>query len=448
MAKLMVSVSGIRGIIGQGLTPEVMLHFAQAFGTYVQGGKVVLGRDSRVSGDMLKKAVVSGLLSVGCDILDIGVCPTPTTQLAVETHQAKGGIMITASHNPIMWNGLKLIGADGLFLDAEQGETVVALSRNKQFTFAEWDNIGIVLPYTKAVDEHLEAILNLDYLDVAKIKERKFKVVLDCICGAGVEMVPQLLLELGCTIIPLNCEATGLFPRMPEPLPENLTELCETVKKEQADLGIAVDPDSDRLALVSEKGLPLGEEKTLALAVKFILNKKAGPVAINASTSRMTEDIAQSHGIKVIRTKVGEINVAKKMREIGAVIGGEGNGGVILPDIHLGRDAPVGIALTLQHLAEFGGSMSELSDSLPHYVITKDKVELKNLDAASALNKIKDRYAGEKLDFTDGIKILRPSAWIHVRASNTEPIIRIIAEAPTEKESQALCNELKQSILN
>ncbi len=448
MSKLMVSVSGIRGIIGHGLTPEVALNFAQAFGTYVQGGKVVLGRDSRVSGDMLKKAVVSGLLSVGCDILDIGVCPTPTTQLAVETHKAKGGIMITASHNPIMWNGLKLIGADGLFLDAEQGETVVALSRNKQFTFAEWDNIGIVLPYTKAVDEHLEAILNLDYLDLAKIKEKKFKVVLDCICGAGVEMVPQLLHELGCTIIPLNCEATGLFPRMPEPLPENLTELCEIVKKEQADLGIAVDPDSDRLALVSEKGLPLGEEKTLALAVKFILSKKTGPVAINASTSRMTEDIAQSHGIKVIRTKVGEINVAKKMREIGAVIGGEGNGGVILPDIHLGRDAPVGIALTLQHLAEFGGTMSELSDSLPHYVITKDKVELKNLDAASALIKIKERYAGEKLDFTDGIKILRPSAWIHVRASNTEPIIRIIAEAPTEKESQALCNELKQCVLN
>jgi phosphomannomutase len=253
-----------------------------------------------------------------------------------------------------------------------------------------------------------------------------------------------LLGNLGCQIISLNCEPTGLFPRTPEPLPENLTELCKAVKSNKADLGIAVDPDSDRLALVSEHGIPLGEERTLALAVKFLLSKKSGPVVINASTSKATEDVAISAGSEVFRTKVGEINVAKKMREINSVIGGEGNGGVILPDIHLGRDAPVGVALILQYLAEFNGSISELNATLPQYYIVKDKVELTHLDPKSALSKLQDISANELLDFTDGIKILREKSWIHIRASNTEPIIRIIAEAPTEKEALDYCLEIKK----
>ncbi|MFQ5707335.1 MAG: phosphoglucosamine mutase [bacterium] len=439
---MMISVSGVRGIVGQGFTPEVALNFAQAFGTFVNGGKVVLGRDSRVTGEMLKNAVSSGLTSVGCDIIDVGVCPTPTTQLAVEKLNAAGGIMITASHNPIMWNGLKLIGADGLFLDAVQGQKVLEISRGQSYSHASWDQIGGVVRYDKSIEEHIEAILSLGYLDLAKIKERKFKVVLDCVCGAGANLVPLLLERLGCSVIGLNCEPTGLFPRNPEPVPENLSELCQAVRRENADLGIAVDPDSDRLALVSETGEPLGEERTLALAVKFVLGKKPGKVVINASTSRVTEDIAQEYHATVTRTKVGEIHVAKKMREIGAVIGGEGNGGVILPDVHLGRDAPVGIALTLQYLAEFGGTLSQLNAQMPNYVISKNKVELGNLNVEAALGKLRELYANETLDFTDGVKIVRADSWIHVRPSNTEPIMRVIAEASTREASEALCREV------
>lgn len=447
MAKLMVSVSGVRGVIGEGLTPEVVLRFAQAFGTYIEGRKVVLARDSRVSGEMIKSAVMSGLLSVGCDIIDIGIVPTPTTQMAVESLKARGGIMITASHNPIMWNGLKLLGHDGLFLDAEQGQEVLKISESEKFSFVGWNALGVQVTYSKAAQEHLKTILGLKYLDIAKIKARKLKVVLDCVCGAGSVIVPDLLTKLGCEVIPLHCEPTGLFPRDPEPLPESLGEICQVVKDRKADLGVVVDPDSDRLALVSDKGEPLGEERTLALAAKFILGRKKGSLVINASTSLATEDVGVAAGAEVVRTKVGEINVAKKMREIGAVIGGEGNGGVILPDVHLGRDAPVGVALTLQHLVEFGGPISELNDTIPHYVIVKDKVELGDMQPAAALEKIKTSYASEQLDFTDGIKILRDKSWVHVRASNTEPIIRVIAEAASEEQARSLCDELKQKVV-
>ncbi|RMF57628.1 MAG: phosphoglucosamine mutase [Calditrichaeota bacterium] len=441
----MVSVSGIRGVVGEGLTPEVATRFAQAFGTYLEGGKAVVGRDSRVSGEMLRDAVVAGLLSVGCDVLDIGVCPTPTTQMAVENLQVDGGIMITASHNPIMWNGLKLIAADGLFLDAEQGEAVLKVSEAREFPFAAWDKLGVSMPYSRAVEEHIDAILNLDYLDLERIRNRKFRVAVDCVCGAGANLVPQLLHELGCEIACINCEPTGLFPRNPEPLPENLAELGELVREENADLGLAVDPDSDRLALVSEKGEPLGEERTLGIAVKFILGKRQGPVVINASTSLATEEVARAAGAEVVRTKVGEIHVAKKMREVGAVIGGEGNGGVILPDLHLGRDAPVGIALLLQQLAEFGGTLSEFSQTLPQYHICKEKVELGALEPAEALKRLQERYAREKLDFTDGVKIVREKSWVHIRPSNTEPIMRIIAEAPSLEEARALCAEVRDN---
>ncbi len=443
MSNLMISVSGVRGIVGEGLTPEIVLNFGQAFGTFVKGGKVVLGSDSRVTGQLLKQAVSAGLLSVGCDILDIGVCPTPTTQIAVENLKAAGGVMITASHNPIMWNGLKLLGPDGLFLDAEQGEQVLQLSEKRHFTYSKWDKIGVQVHYSKAIDEHIEAILGLRYLNQDKIQERRFKVVADYVCGAGATLLPALLNELGCEVVALNEEPSGLFPHNPEPLPENLGTLCEAVRAEKADLGIAVDPDSDRLALVSEKGEPLGEERTLALAVKYILTKKSGPVVINASTSKATEDVARAAGSEIFRTKVGEINVAKKMREIKAAIGGEGNGGIILPDIHLGRDAPIGVALTLQHLADFGGSLSELNETLPRYVIMKEKIALGKIDAADALKRIQTLYSDDDLDLTDGVKILRNDSWVHVRPSNTEPIMRVIAEAPTAARAKSLCAEIR-----
>lgn len=444
MSTLMVSISGVRGIVGEGLTPEVVMNFAMAYGTFAKNGKVVVGRDPRVSGEMVKNAVVAGLLSVGCDIIDIGVCPTPTTQIAVEKLHAAGGIMITASHNPIMWNGLKLLDSSGLFLDAEQGEKILQISKTKNYPFKSWDKIGKLTKYDNAVQDHFQEILKLEYINIEKIRAREFKVVLDCVCGAGSVIIPELLEHFGCKITKLNCEPTGLFPRNPEPLPENLTEVCKAVKDNNADIGFVVDPDSDRLALISDKSEPMGEEKTLALVVKHFLTKKQGTVVINASTSRITEDVAREAGSEVIRTKVGEINVAKKMQEIDAAIGGEGNGGVILPDVHLGRDAPIGVALTLQHLAEFGGSISELEATLPKYVITKDKVALDNIDPKQALQKINNLYAHENLDFTDGIKILRDRSWIHIRASNTEPIIRVIAEAPTAEESKRLCAEIKE----
>ncbi|MFQ5770386.1 MAG: phosphoglucosamine mutase, partial [bacterium] len=316
------------------------------------------------------------------------------------------------------------------------------ITETHAYSFASWDKLGVTLRYSKANDEHIEAILKLKYINLEKIKARKFKVVLDCVCGAGSNLVPELLNQLGCATITLNCEPTGVFPRNPEPLPENLTELCAKVQKENADIGMAVDPDSDRLALVSEKGQPLGEEKTLAIAVKQVLSKKPGPVVINASTSRVTEDIAEKYGSSLQRTKVGEIHVAKKMREIGAVIGGEGNGGVILPDLHLGRDAPVGIALILQHLAESNKPISVINEHLPQYVITKKKIELGALEPKAVLEKIQRVFANETLDFTDGIKIVRPNSWIHIRPSNTEPIIRVIAEAPTAQESENFCSNI------
>ncbi|MFQ5636548.1 MAG: phosphoglucosamine mutase [bacterium] len=446
MSQLMVSVSGVRGVIGEGLSPDVILNFSQAFGTYLNKGTVVLGRDSRVSGDMLKNVAISGLMSVGCSVIDIGVCPTPTTQLAVESQHADGGMMITASHNPIMWNGLKLIGSDGLFLDEEQGEKVVALSKSQDLRLVPWDKLGQVSSYFNAIDKHIQTILSLEYIDVDAIKKRNFKVVLDCVCGAGSNLVPALLQQLGCQTVEMYCEPTGRFPRNPEPLPENLFELCEKVQAEGADLGVAVDPDSDRLALVSEKGEPLGEEKTLAIAVQHVLAKKPGAVVINASTSLVTEDVAKESGAEVTRTKVGEIHVAKKMREIGAVIGGEGNGGVILPAVHLGRDAPIGIALVLQRLLDFDGPISALNESLPSYVISKNKIPLGELEPETALKKIRENYANEKLDFTDGVKIVRTSSWIHIRPSNTEPIMRVIAEAPTKEESERLCREVMEKI--
>ena len=448
MSTLMISISGVRGIVGEGLTPEVALSFAQAFGAYCNSGKVVLGRDSRVSGPMLSGAVSAGLLAVGCEVIDIGVAPTPTTQLATEKLFAAGGIMLTASHNPVMWNGLKMLAPDGLFLDAEQGAKVLEIRNKKTYSFKAWDRLGRLSSYGKAIDDHLEEIRKLSFIDTEKIRRRKFRVVADCINGAGGVIVPQLLEHFGCEATIINGEPNGRFARTPEPLPENLVELGKAVREHRADFGLAVDPDSDRLALVSEQGTPLGEEYTLAIAVNLLLQKRRGKVAVNVSTTLAIDDIAKKHGCSVERTRVGEINVAKRMREIGAVIGGEGNGGVILPDVHLGRDAMVGIAMTLQQLVEFGGPMSALHASLPQYVMCKRKVELREgIDAQKILDKIEKKYQHERLDKLDGIKILRDHAWVQVRASNTEPIIRIMSEARTLKEAEALCDEVTTGML-
>jgi phosphomannomutase len=449
MSQLMVSISGIRGIVGEGLTPEVVLSFAQAFGTYCHGGKVVLGRDSRVSGPMLQHLVTAGLLATGCEVVDLGIAPTPTTQHATEYLHAAGGLILTASHNPVMWNGLKLLAADGLFLDGEQGAQVLRLHEQKKYASKTWEGLGRASRYEKAVDHHLQAVTGLPFLELEKIRRRKFKIVVDCVHGAGGVIIPSLLEQLGCAASFLNLEPHGRFPRNPEPVPENLGQLCETVKVQGADLGVAVDPDADRMALVSERGVPLGEEYTLALAVDFMLNLKKGIVATNVSTSLAIDDIAAKYGCAVERTKVGEINVAKRMREVGAVIGGEGNGGVILPEVHLGRDAIAGIALVLQHLANSGGTLSALHASLPQYVMCRHKVELEDRGQVNKiLPKILAKYAHERIDTLDGVKILRDKSWVQVRASNTEPIMRIMAEAPSAGAAEKLCKELATFIFS
>ncbi len=445
----MISVSGVRGIVGEGLTPDVVLAFAQAFGSEVGPGRIVVGRDSRVTGEMVKNAVWAGLMSAGCDVVDVGICPTPTTELVTERPDNAGGIIITASHNPKEWNALKLLARNGLFLTAEAGENILKRVKKSDFHFARWDKVGKVYPYNTAIEDHIKKILALKLVDAEKIRRKKFKVVADCCNGAGGTILPQLFEALGCEAEFLNPEPNGLFPRSPEPIPENLGDLCRAVKERKADLGIAVDPDVDRLALVSDEGLPLGEEFTLACVTRFVLSKTPGDVVVNASTTRVIDDLAQAAGVKCHRTKVGEINVAVKALDINAVIAGEGNGGVMYPEIHVGRDAPVGIALVLQYLAESDIKISELAGRFPQYTMIKDKITLPfDADAKAVVEHLKDSHAADKLDLIDGVKVLYDKSWVHIRASNTEPIIRIIAEAPTREETVALVEKFKSEVIN
>jgi phosphomannomutase len=444
LKNLMISVSGVRGIVGEGLTPEVALQFAQAYGSHYGPGRIVVGRDSRVTGDLIKYAVWAGLLSTGCDVVDIGMTTTPTTAMTTELPENAGGIIITASHNPREWNALKLLAPDGLFLSPEDGSKILERVRNQAFRFVPWDKVGKVIPHPSTAAEHLDAIERLALLDVDAIRNRQFKVVADPCNGAGGTILPQLLSRLGCETVFLNLEPHGRFPRSPEPVPANLGELGAAVVAHGAELGIAVDPDVDRLALVSEKGIPLGEEYTLALVTDFILSRTPGDVVVNASTSLATEEVALRHGSTVHRTPVGEIHVALQARKIQAVIAGEGNGGVIYPALHLGRDAVVGIALILQLLTEKGEPISKVQASLPQYVMVKDKISLPfDVDAKALVAKLARRHEGERVDLTDGLKFLYDHAWVHIRASNTEPIIRVMAEARTEEEAQRRVFELK-----
>ncbi|HOT95931.1 MAG TPA: phosphoglucosamine mutase [bacterium] len=445
LKNLMISVSGVRGIVGDGLTPAVALHFAQAYGSQYGPGRIVVGRDSRVTGDLIKYAVWAGLLATGCDVVDIGMTTTPTTAMATGHDANAGGIIITASHNPREWNALKLLAADGLFLSSEEGARILERVRNQDFCFAAWDRVGRVIAHTTAAAEHLDAIERLALVDPALIRRRHFKVVADPCNGAGGTILPQLLERLGCETHFLNLEPHGRFPRSPEPVAANLGELCAAVKTHGADLGIAVDPDVDRLALVSEQGIPLGEEYTLALVTDFVLSHTPGDVVINASTSLATEEAALQHGSRVHRTPVGEIHVATQARAVHAVIAGEGNGGVIYPALHLGRDALVGITLILQLLAENNETLSQRQARLPQYVMVKDRIDLPfDADARNLVARLASRHAGERIDRTDGLKFLYDHAWVHIRASNTEPIIRVIAEARSDSEAHERVEALKQ----
>ncbi|MFA6440592.1 MAG: phosphoglucosamine mutase, partial [Bacteriovoracaceae bacterium] len=406
---LMVSISGIRGVIGESLTPEVIVKYAAGFAEYCQRGTIIVGRDGRITGKSISDIVIATLVQMGCNVVDLGICPTPTVGLAIEKRHAAGGIAITASHNPMIWNGLKFISSSGMFLNGDENKQFWALADKGNFRYNIWNKQGTVMQDPGFLNEHINMILNLPGIDKKKIAGRKLKVVVDCVNAAGGNIVPKLLRELGCEVIELNCDVSGIFNHTPEPIPENLTDLSARVIKEKADLGVAVDPDVDRLVLMTEEGKPFVEEYTVVSATKFVLEaqKKQGKskhtVVVNLSTTRAVEDVAKEYGATVHRTPVGEINVASRMKQLGSVVGGEGSGGVILPEVHLGRDAIVGIGLFLQLLADFGGKASELKASLPQYEIVKNKIELGTLKPNEILQRLYNKYSKtEKTNFDDG----------------------------------------------
>lgn len=438
---LMVSVSGVRGRVGEALTPEVVSTFAAGFGAWATGRHtsraIVVGRDSRVSGPMFHRVVLAALQSVGCDVIDIGMAPTPTVQLAVEHHHAAGGLAITASHNPVEWNALKFIAPTGLFLDGKESAGMLATVESG-FARVTWDRLGSVREDAGACDRHLAQLLALSFLDVPGIRARQFKVALDCCHGAGATIMPKLLEQLGCRVTAIGLEPDGRFPRSPEPIAENLGDLERLVAQASADVGLAVDPDVDRLALVDEKGRAIGEDWTLALATRVVLRHRQGPVVTNLSTSRILDDVAGRSGSTVLRAPVGEVNVAVRMRDEGSPIGGEGNGGVILPELHLGRDAPVGVALVLQLLLEDARPLSAIISEYPRYAIVKDKLDRPAGDLGSVYEALTQAMPGATVDLQDGLRLSWPDRWVHVRPSGTEPIVRVIAEAPTAADARDL----------
>lgn len=446
---LMVSVSGVRGRVGEALTPEVVARYASAFGAWASarghGKHIVVGRDSRVSGPLFHAVVLSSLQSVGCTAIDIGLTTTPTCQLAVEHHHAAGGLMISASHNPIEWNALKFIGPTGLFLEASEA-TEMRATIDRGVRFASWDHLGCVERDDRAISRHIERVLAIPYLDVEGIRRRAFHVALDCVRGAGAAIMPELLERLGCKITAINMETDGRFPRSPEPVAENLGELERLVRESGAAIGFAVDPDVDRLALVSDEAKAIGEDFTLALAARLVLRHRQGAVVTNLSTSRVVEDVALAADSHVIRAPVGEVNVAVRMRDVHAPIGGEGNGGVILSEVHLGRDAPIGAALVLQLLHEDDTSLSRIVSDLPRYVIVKDKLDRPAASLDTVYEALRAAFAGGKVDMQDGLRLSWPDRWVHVRPSGTEPIVRVIAEAPTNEAALELVRRSREPL--
>ncbi len=441
---LMVSVSGVRGRVGDPLTPELMTGIAAALGAHLRevedGRTVCVARDSRVSGPMFVRAVTAGLQSVGCDVVDLGVVPTPTLLMAVREHGAIGGIGVTASHNPAEWNALKLVSSEGIFLDAERSASFRAYLAQTDPPRATWDALGNVSHDPAAWDRHLARILELPQLDVDAIRSARLRVAVDCVHGAGGPVVTELLEHLGCEVIGMGMEPDGWFPRDPEPTAANLSGLGELVATSGAAVGLAIDPDADRLSLVDETGKPMGEDLTLALAAAAVLPSLRGPVVTNLSTSRVVEDVAAAFDVPLVRAPVGEVNVARRMQQEDAAIGGEGNGGVILPALHFTRDAPLACALVLQHLAVEGLTPSEAVARWPSYEIVKEKVAFPREALADGYAALQADLAAGSLDTSDGLRLDWPDrrSWLHVRPSGTEPVVRLIAEAPDVEEARGL----------
>jgi len=441
---LKISISGVRGVIGESLTPGLLTRFAQAFGTYVGFGTIVIGRDPRTSGEMVKQAVIAGLLSSGCRVLDIGMCPVPTIQLLVRRHRALGGIAITASHNPAEWNALKFVGSDGLFLNSGKAREMLDLYHQGEYTKVAGSEMREVEEISGATDLHIQTIL--DTLGPLPQSEKKLRVVLDACNGAGSLVGPKLLEALGAEVIPINVIPNGLFPRPAEPLAENLGDLCAAVKEHQADVGFAQDMDADRLAVVSEQGMPIGEDYTLVLATLHVLSHELGPVVANLSTTSALQEVATRFRCPLFLTKIGEVNVTEEMQKQNAVIGGEGNGGVIYPRINFARDSLVGMALVLHLLAETGQTITKLVNSFPQFSVIKEKLVCPSHKISAVLRMLRNEYAGYTMDVRDGVKVMLPNGWFLVRGSNTEPIIRVIAEAGSDTDARDIIGSVSSKV--
>jgi len=455
---LVISISGIRGTIGgrpsEGLTPIDTVQFASAYASWLiqDSGKdrpsVALGRDARISGPMVEQLVSATLSAMGVDVHLMGFATTPTVEMAVTETGADGGIILTASHNPAQWNALKLLNGRGEFLSGEDGEAILRMARSNDYSYADVKMLGEIKPLRGMDVKHIDQVLKLDLVKVEKIKQKKFRVAIDCVNSVGGIIIPQLLKELGVDeVIELYCDPTGDFPHNPEPLPEHLTEIAGAMVREKADVGFVVDPDVDRLAIVCEDGTMFGEEYTLVAIADYILSRSPGNTASNLSSTRALRDVTEGHGQSYFPAAVGEVNVVNAMKEHDCVIGGEGNGGVIYPALHYGRDALVGIALFLTHLAESNMDCSVLRKCYPDYYISKNKITLpEGADADQLLAGFEKAHASDEINTVDGVKVDMPEGWVHLRKSNTEPIIRLYAEAGSSEEAERLAGEAMQTI--
>ena len=452
---LIKSISGIRGTIGgsedQGLTPLDIVKYTTAFADAVANSdnrKIVVGRDARISGFMVNQLVCGTLISKGIDVVDLDLSTTPTVEMAVVNENAAGGIILTASHNPKQWNALKLLNSQGEFISEEIGNQIIEKVRNADFEYNEIDSLGSYQLESGYIDWHIEEILKLPLVDIAAIRKKNFTVVVDAVNSSGGIAVPQLLKKLGVSnVIEIYCNPTGKFPHNPEPLPEHLTDLSAEVIRNNADLGIIVDPDVDRLAFVNENGDVFGEEYTLVAVADYVLSQTKGNTVSNLSSTRALRDVTEKHGGSYQASAVGEVNVVRMMKQTNAVIGGEGNGGIILPELHYGRDALVGIALFLTHLAKENRPMSHLKASYPNYIISKNKIQLSpEIDVDLILDRLKEKYKNQPINTVDGVKIEFDTEWVHLRKSNTEPIIRIYAEGNTQRVADSLVNKIKSDI--
>lgn len=454
---LIKSISGIRGTIGgktgDNLTPVDAVKFASAYGTWLKNHHhkenltVVIGRDARISGPMIHNLVVNTLVGLGINVIDLGLSTTPTVEVAVPLEKADGGIILTASHNPKQWNALKLLNEKGEFLSGADGAKILEIAEKEAFDFADVDHLGEVIENTSYMDIHVDEVLNLPLVDVDTVKARKFKVVVDGVNSSGGIIIPKLLQEMGVEVVKLYCTPDGHFPHNPEPLKEHLGDICKLVVEEKADFGIVVDPDVDRLAFISNDGEMFGEEYTLVAVADYVLSKTPGNTVSNMSSSRALRDITEKHGGSYQASAVGEVNVVELMKASNAIIGGEGNGGIIYPELHYGRDALVGVALFLTHLANLDMTVSELRASYPQYYMSKNKIELTpQIDVDAILVAMTEKYKNEQISTIDGVKIDFPENWVHLRKSNTEPIIRIYTEAKSQKEADELAQRIIEEI--